>query len=62
MEAGFMLTQSPSGYGSPTFVLGPLRRSFWSGVKLKGQTQLNMVTYRCSRCGFLESYALGQQP
>jgi hypothetical protein len=31
--------------------------SFWSGLKLKGHQRLPVTTYRCSACGYLESYA-----
>lgn len=55
-----MLDHTHGGYALPTFVLGPMRRAWW-GVKLKGQAKFNVITYRCSRCGFLESYALEQQ-
>lgn len=59
MDEGFMLDHTYGGYGVPTFVLGPLRKKWW-GFQLKGQTKLNVITYRCSRCGFLESYT-GEQ-
>ena len=55
-----MLDHTHGGYALPTFVLGPMRRGWW-GVKLKGQAKINVITFRCSRCGFLESYALEQQ-
>lgn len=58
MDEGFMLDHT-HGY-APTFVLGPMRSAWW-GVKLKGQAKFNVITYRCSRCGFLESYGLEQQ-
>jgi hypothetical protein len=31
--------------------------SRWSGLKTKGKDRLPVITYRCSRCGYLESYA-----
>lgn len=55
-----MLDHTHGGYGMPTFVLGPMRKK-WYGIALKGQTKFNVITYRCSRCGFLESHALGQR-
>ena len=33
--------------------------SIWVGVKLKGRKPINIATYRCVACGFLESYAKG---
>ena len=60
MDEGFMLDHTHGGYGMPTFVLGPMRKK-WYGIALRGQTKFSVITYRCSRCGFLESHALGQQ-
>ena len=31
----------------------------WFGVKLGGRKPLEIRTYRCNRCGYLESYAKG---
>lgn len=39
------------------WVAGSPERSFFSSLKLKGRDVLVVVTYRCSRCGWLESYA-----
>jgi hypothetical protein len=36
---------------------GPPERSFWFGLKTKGKEKLSIHTYRCPRCGYLESYA-----
>lgn len=55
-----MLDTTHGDYTVPPFVLGPLRKKWW-GLQLKGQTKLNVITYRCSRCGFLESYTTGEQ-
>jgi len=57
MEPGY---QIDVGYGSktvPKWVAGEPRRSFWTGLKLGGKEQLEVLTYRCHRCGYLESYA-----
>lgn len=54
-----MLDNTHGGYAQSTWVLGPARRSIWTGLKLKGQPKLSVATYRCSRCGYLESYAVG---
>ena len=54
---GFILDQGD--YGSqavPTWHGGKPRKSLWTGVK-KGEPQFDVRTLRCSRCGFLESYA-----
>ena len=49
------------GYGTkavPKWVAGEPESGFWSsGLKLRGKEQLPVTTYRCRRCGYLESYA-----
>ncbi len=55
--AGFVVDE---GYGTVTvgdWVAGEPVKSFWAGLKLKGRTRLRIATWRCRRCGFLESYA-----
>jgi hypothetical protein len=36
---------------------GPPERTFWSGLKTKGRDKFSVRTFRCTRCGYLESYA-----
>ena len=40
-----------------TWVEGSPEKSFWTGLSLKGRKMIEVQTYRCHRCGFLESYA-----
>ena len=58
MDTGFTVDV---GYGKsavPKWVAGEPVTSFWaSGLKLRGKEQLDVTTYRCRRCGYLESYA-----
>ena len=60
MDLGFMFNESQSGSGMPTFMMGPFRKRWW-GIQTKGQPKFDVVTFRCSRCGFLESHALIEQ-
>jgi len=39
------------------WVEGAPEHSFWQGLKMKDRDVLPVMTYRCKRCGFLESYA-----
>jgi hypothetical protein len=39
------------------WVEGAPQRSFWSGIKTKDRVVLPVTTFRCERCGYLESYA-----
>ena len=48
------------GYGStsvPKLVEGSPVKSIWTGLKLRGKEQLSVTSFRCRRCGYLESYA-----
>ena len=36
---------------------GPAIMSRWLGLKIRKKELIPTVTYRCTRCGFLESYA-----
>ena len=61
MEPGFVIDR---GHGqhkhSQQWVEGPPERSFWWGLKTKDKEQHSVRTYRCERCGYLESYAVGR--
>ena len=61
MEKGFVADKAH--YSVPetqNWVEGVPERTFWSGIKLKGKEVLPVMTYRCERCGYLESYAEAQ--
>ena len=57
MDVGFVLDRTDRGLSQSTWVQGAPVRSIWLGLKLKGRQQLKVTTYRCSHCGYLESYA-----
>lgn len=57
MEAGYIVDE---GYGARTvakWIAGEPERSLWTGLKTRDKDKLDVVTYRCRRCGYLESYA-----
>ena len=39
------------------WVAGAPEPSFWLGVKIGDRAVYDVRTYRCEKCGFLESYA-----
>jgi hypothetical protein len=39
------------------WVEGTPEKSFWVGLKTADRAVLPVTTYRCVRCGYLESYA-----
>jgi hypothetical protein len=57
MEAGFLVDHSYDTAKASEWIEGPAEASFWTGVKLRGKERRPIHTYRCVRCGFLESYA-----
>lgn len=58
LSAGFTVDQ---GYGVAevsTWQGGEPRSVWYGGVKMSKDDQIKVTTYRCDRCGYLESYAL----
>lgn len=58
MKPGFVLDK---GHGdSPKqqeWQEGPPIKSFWHGMESEGRERHPVLTFRCERCGYLESYA-----
>jgi hypothetical protein len=57
MIDGFLLDATESGHKAAKWVEGEPKKSFWLGLKLRGTRQIEIATWRCERCGYLESYA-----
>ena len=58
MEPGYIIDEGHGGNRKvETFVAGEPQKSFWTGLSLRGKDRLEVTTYRCRRCGYLESYA-----
>lgn len=58
MSMGLMLDRADYNVGTvPQWVEGMPEKSFWTGLKTKGKESYSVMTYRCDRCGYLESYA-----
>ena len=58
MSEGFVLDHGHANAGSQQkWVEGEPVRSFWTGLKTKDRDKFHVRTYRCERCGYLESYA-----
>jgi len=57
MEEGFVADQTYGRMFVSTWVEGVPEKSFWSGIKTQGKEQVQIRTYRCAGCGYLESYA-----
>ena len=59
MDQGFVVDQAHGTIKTQRWVEGAAEYSFWFGLKLRGKQQLEVSTYRCGKCGYLESYANG---
>jgi hypothetical protein len=57
MEEGFVLDNTHGARLQSEWVEGAPDPSFWTGIKLKGKEKIPIATFRCQRCGYLESYA-----
>jgi hypothetical protein len=58
MSEGYILDITQSGGRSvPKWIEGPPEKSMWVGLKITGRANLDIQTWRCGRCGFLENYA-----
>lgn len=60
MERGFLLDRTQGTYAVTEWVAGEPVKSLWIGLKLRRKTRLKVATWRCRRCGFLESYAAAE--
>ncbi len=60
MESGFVLDLTHGGRLVPLWHRGAPHTSFWAGVKHPDDQGLPIGVYRCTRCGYLESYASEQ--
>lgn len=58
MSEGFVLDRGHANAASlQKWVEGEPERSIWTGLKTKGRDAYAVSTWRCDRCGYLESYA-----
>jgi hypothetical protein len=61
MEGGFIVDHTYGATKPSDWVEGEPVKSFWHGTKISGKKQYQIVTYRCVRCGYLESYAYDEK-
>jgi phage FluMu protein Com len=57
MEEGFIADYTHGAVLVSKWVEGEPEKSFWLGTKTRGKEKVKVKTYRCSGCGYLESYA-----
>jgi hypothetical protein len=59
MEPGFVLDRNRFDDRQSTWMEGTLESNIWTGnVKTSERDQIPVTTYRCTGCGYLESYAM----
>jgi len=56
MSEGFIATEKSGTSAVSNWVQGAPDKRWW-GIKLGKKAQHEIQTWRCGRCGFLESYA-----
>lgn len=59
MEQGFTPDAREHGSSVSVWVEGLAEKSFWGHIKTRGRRKLDIETWRCGRCAYLESYAPG---
>ena len=57
MVEGFILDRTYGGQFVQRWLKGNPEKSAWTGVKAKGKECRAVETYRCVKCGLLQSYA-----
>lgn len=57
MVEGFLIDNTSGTRAVITWAEGAPVRSIWTGLKLDRKAVRDVQTWRCARCGVLESYA-----
>ena len=60
MAEGYVIDRTYGSVAVGSWVEGTPERSVWTGLKLTGKAKVDVATWRCGRCGFLEQYAAGR--
>jgi hypothetical protein len=60
MDEGYIVDNASGIWVQSEWVEGPPQTSVW-GLKLRGKQRRRVMTFRCPGCGYLESYAKGDE-
>ncbi len=60
MQEGWTLDSTHGGRAVSSWIEGEPQKSVWVGVKLDGKKPIDIKSWRCTRCGFVEHYAKEQ--
>jgi hypothetical protein len=58
LSTGFVVDRGYGNVSVSTWQEGEPIKRFWTGVRETKAKQHEIATWRCDRCGFLESYAV----
>ena len=58
---GYIPDEDHNQYTPPIWVAGKPEFGIFGGAKIAGLETHTIRTFRCTKCGFLESYALGSE-
>ena len=59
MREGFLVDPVHVPYGVPMWVSDQPEFGTFGGAKIDGKEAHSVRTFRCTKCGYLESYGLG---
>ena len=59
MQEGFVLDNTYGGRMISGWVEGAPEKSIWVGVKMGDKKPIEIAAFRCTGCGYIESYAKG---
>jgi hypothetical protein len=60
MESGWVPDNTHGGLQRQNWSPGGPQPSFWTGLKLEKDQVIPVTTFRCPKCGYLESHAIPQ--
>ena len=57
MDVGLVIDQGSYNWPNvPVWLEGTPEKDFWTGLNMDGKRMYKVVTYRCVKCGRLESF------
>jgi hypothetical protein len=59
MQQGWVLDHTYGARVVSSWVEGEPKKSVWLGVKLEGRAPVEIESWRCTRCFYVECYAPG---
>ena len=57
MEEGYIIDNTYGGRVVSTWIAGAPEKSYWTGLRVKQRRAHSTESWRCTACGYLETYA-----